>query len=239
LICSCGKEFFIEVWASFAGGYVQIDNLVSRDGIPEFSVEEIPFPVPYELDAILSNAEFFDTFQEEISNIKRLNELTLDDQALEKTLKRQLFVGTIACMETYLSDAFIVTTLSEEKYLRAFVKTFKDFKDRKIGLKDIFDYHQKIKDIAKKEMYDVIYHNLPKVSGMYKDTLGVTFPEMGDIVKAVFTRHDLVHRNGKTKDGQEVSIDKEVVTNNLDKIEVFIRQIDEDLKAMIEDETPF
>ena len=186
----------------------------------------------HHLDAILSDTEFFNTFQKEILNIRKLNELTLDDQNLEKTLKKQLFVGTIACMETYLSDAFIVTTLSKKEYLKAFVKTFRNFMKEKFELNKIFDVHKEIEKRAEKEMLDVIYHDLPKVKGMYKDTLNITFPELRKIVKSVHTRHDLAHRNGKTKDSTEVRIDKEIVARNLNEIERFISEIDKQLKLL-------
>ena len=39
---------------------------------------------------------------------------------------------------------------------------------------------------------------------MFRDTLDVKFPQdMKELHKAIFVRHDCVHRNGKTKDGQE------------------------------------
>ena len=37
---------------------------------------------------------------------------------------------------------------------------------------------------------------------MFHDVLGVEFPkDMGELFKSILIRHDIVHRNGKTKDG--------------------------------------
>ena len=89
---------------------------------------------PYEdqLDAILSNTEFYRTFSDEIANLRVLNSLVINDLSAQRTLKRQIHTGTIACLETYLSDAFINTVLSRESYLRSFFASFKDFKEQKL-----------------------------------------------------------------------------------------------------------
>ena len=65
-------------------------------------------------------------------------------------------------------------------------------------------------------MRDVIYHDLPKVSGMFRDALGIELPNIGEIYKSVFIRHDLVHRNGKTKDGDQHAIKQENIASLCD-----------------------
>ena len=87
-------------------------------------------------------------------------------------------------------------------------------------------------------MLDVIYHNLPKVKGMYKDTLGVDLGDIGIAYKAVLTRHDLVHRNGKTKDGVEVVIDSVIIDQLFSDIETFIGNIDKQIEEKNAQELP-
>mgnify|MGYP007066227974 FL=1 len=79
-------------------------------------------------------------------------------------------------------------------------------------------------------MLDVIYHNLPKVKNMYRDALNVEFPKIENITKVVVTRHDLVHRNGKTKEGEQVEVSKKMVSELLDTIEKFIKEIDDEIR---------
>lgn len=184
----------------------------------------------YQLEAILSNTDFYLTFLNEIANLRELNKLSVPDQKAKKTLSRNLYVGVIACLETYLADAFINTVLSNENYLKSFFISFKDFKEQKLGMNELLDYASKAKEIAKKEMLEVIYHNLPKVSKMYEGTLNLEFPKFSEIQKAVSIRHDLVHRNGKKKDGVEINIDSRTVDDIIAKIESFISEIDQKLK---------
>ncbi|WP_445244924.1 HEPN domain-containing protein [Microcoleus sp. OTE_8_concoct_300] len=183
-----------------------------------------------QLEAILSNTDFYLTFLDEIASLRVLNKLTVPDPKAKKTLSRNLYVGVIACLETYLSDAFINTVLSNENYLKSFFISFKDFKEQKLGMNELLDYASKAKEIAKKEMLEVIYHNLPKVSKMYEGTLNLEFPKFSEIQKAVSIRHDLVHRNGKKKDGLEINIDSRSVDDIISKVESFISEIDQKLK---------
>ena len=183
-----------------------------------------------QLEAILSNTDFYRTFLDEIASLRVLNKLSVPDQKAKKTLRRHLYVGVIACLETYLSDAFINTVLSNENYLRSFFTSFKDFREQKLGMNEIFDLASKREEIAKKAMLEVIYHNLPKVSKMYEGTLDIVFPKFSEIQKAVSIRHDLVHRNGKNKDGIESSIDSIMVDDIISKVESFISEIDQKLK---------
>jgi hypothetical protein len=188
---------------------------------------------PYEdqLDAILSNTQFYRTFSDGIVSLRVLNSLVINDLNAQRTLKRQIHVGTIACLETYLSDAFINTVLSRESYLRSFFASFKDFKEQKLGMNDLLKFADQAEDITKKAMLEVIYHNLAKVKKMYESTLTISFPDFSNVQKDIGVRHDLVHRNGKTKEGKEIDIDKVKVDEVISSVVRFVDQIDRELKT--------
>ena len=183
-----------------------------------------------QLDAVLSNTEFYRTFSDELTNLRVLNSLDVTDANARRTLKRQIYVGTIVCLETYLSDAFINTVLSKKEYLKSFFSSFKDFDNQKFGMNELFKKVDQAEEIAKKAMLEVIYHNLPKVKSMYKATLDISFPDISKVQKDIVNRHDLVHRNGKTKEGEEIIIDEIIVNEVISRIESFVNEIDRKLK---------
>lgn len=86
-----------------------------------------------------------------------------------------------------------------------FCKNIHGIKNRKFDLSEIYDKFDKLRDIVKIELVEVIYHDLPKVKGMYQDTFQIEFPEIGDLMKVIKTRHDMVHRNGKNKEGEKLN----------------------------------
>jgi hypothetical protein len=183
-----------------------------------------------QLDAILDNTKFYDTLFCEIKNLRVLNELTIDDVNAQKALKRLIYIGTITCVETYLSDAFINTVLSKKAYLKSFFSSFKDFKERKLTMNDLLKLADNAEGIAKEAMVEVLYHNLPKVKKMYELTLNISFPDFSKIINYIGIRHDLVHRNGKSKQGEEILIDKarvdEVITGVMNFVDLLEKELE-------------
>lgn len=180
-------------------------------------------------EAIIANKFFYDSFQNEISNVRQLNEILLESPALLIVLKRQLYITAIGALETFLSETFINVTNESEDYFRNFVESFPNFKERKFQLNEIYGEYDKLRETAKKEMLEVIYHNLAKVRNMYSSTFKIEFPDISELSKAVNTRHDLVHRNGKTKEGADVIVNKETVTELLNHITIFVENISNSL----------
>jgi len=183
-----------------------------------------------QLEAILSNTNFYETFLNEINSLKILNRINVVDQNAQKILKRQIYISVVTCLETYLSDAFINTALSNERYIKSFFCSFKDFKEQKFALNEIFNYVGKSEEIARTAMLGIIYHNLPKVSNIYKETLNINFPLINQLQKDISIRHDLVHRNGKNKKGDQVLVSKEIIEEFILRVESFVNEIDQQLK---------
>lgn len=176
-------------------------------------------------EATLDNKNSLTSFREEMENLKKLNEIELEDKNIEGILKRQVFIGTFGTLETFLSDTFINLTTNNDEYFRNFIETHPEFRQRKFELREIFFEQDKLKITGKKVMLDIIYHDLPKIREMYRATFKISFPELKTIIKYVQTRHDLVHRNGKTKEGVAVVIDKVGATELLDNVSVFVENI--------------
>lgn len=186
---------------------------------------DVSFDYDEQFDAITENKHFFQKFNDEILSLKRLSELEISDNNLKSILNRQIFISIIGTMETFLCDAFINLTFDTEEYFRNFVSTNPEFKKRKFELREIFTEYENIRETAKKILLEIIYHNLPIVSQMYKDTFRIEFPKIKDIYKEVLKRHDLVHRNGKTKEGDVVETDTKAINDLINKMTEFVNEI--------------
>ena len=182
-------------------------------------------PFNYEYDAIEGAGGLADNFNQEISNLRELNAVDLQNDSLNAILKRQIYIAVIGSMETFLSETFVRVTLAEPTYLEKFVKSHPEFGNRKFALKDVFEAYQSIKEISKTIMLDTIYHNLRNVREMYKSTLEIEFPDIKRALQCVNVRHDLVHRNGKSKEGEEIQINSAVVEETITIIDDLIQVI--------------
>lgn len=185
--------------------------------------EEYDYDEQY--DAITENKEYLQKFNSELANIGVLNALKIPDEVLKGILVRQLYISVIGTMETFLADAFINLTNDNEEHFKNFIKTHPEFKKRKFELREIFEEHENIRETAKVVMLDTIFHNLPTVSQMFKDTFKIEFPPIKEVYECVLKRHDLVHRNGKTKEREIVVIDENAVSNVIEIVYAFIQEI--------------
>lgn len=166
----------------------------------------------YELSAISENVNYESNFLLEIENLEQLFEIEVENSNLRKILLRQIFISIIGAVETYLSDAFINKALSKESYLHKFVENNPEFKKQKISLSEIFNVSRSIEEKAKTIMVGTIYHKLPIVKEMYKQTFNIEFPNISEMQKYIAKRHDLVHRNGKTTNGEIVIVNNATIS---------------------------
>lgn len=225
---SCGKDFDITISVGYADAYVSIDDVPDLDilEIIENSQEEDEEYYNEQIESILSSSDYHFIFIHEITNLKELNDVDLRNANLQKTLMRQIYSSVISCLEDYLSSTLIKEVLNNEENFKNFVKTNPNIKDRKFNLNDIYQELDKLTDVVKKELVDVIYHDLVKVKNMYQDSLKIEFPPIGSLMSIIKTRHDMVHRNGKDKDGNIININENIIDETIDIVEEFVTDLE-------------
>ena len=180
----------------------------------------------YFYTVIYDNYEFTETLKNNLNSIKKLLKIDLPLE-LEQHMNKMLFVNVITTLETFLSDAFIGTVLKDKQLLRDFVHINPDFADRKFTLNEIFERMDNIENEVKKYLLELIWHNLAKVQQIYNSVLHIDFPnDMNLIYKAIAIRHDIVHRNGKTKSGKNVSVTRDELIELMDEVNSFAETID-------------
>jgi hypothetical protein len=178
------------------------------------------------------NTEFYDNFKLAIESIKLLSHQSpLLKEDFQQSLDRMLYVHIITAMESYLSDAFTNVVLSDELNVRKLVEKTPELWTRTLNLGDIFLRLDSLNSEVQKYLMELIYHRLDKVRELYRHTLNIQFPEdLSSIFKAIINRHDIIHRNGKRKDGSTLTITSEDVSFLLDEVTSFVKEVDKQLK---------
>jgi hypothetical protein len=234
-ICdNCEERYYFSVCVSNGEGYVDFDesDKIKNIRIDVISNEEYDHYHSEQFDAISANKHLFQTFKSSIDNLQKLNEIDLNSNELNSILKRQIYTGIVAAMETFLSDTMINITLSDKNLIRNFVESCPDFAKQKFELREIFIEYNKLHNTIRNVLLDTIYHDLRKVREMYRSTFKIEFPDIAEPIKCVLIRHDLVHRNGKSKDGVLLNIDTEQVSKSIKTINLFVTGIAERLKIV-------
>ncbi len=135
------------------------------------------------------------------------------------------FSYAVTLMESCLSEMLKSVTMQYEAFRRNAINEVNDLKNLKISAPLLLDKNPKdiLDNAIMGHLSHVLYHNMDKVSKVYKEIIGEKFPDpMNDNNQVVrdlmILRHDIVHRNGKNTEGEEIHID-------LDKVDLCIAHI--------------
>jgi putative zinc ribbon protein/HEPN superfamily RiboL-PSP-like protein len=183
-------------------------------------------------DLVHSEIDYYHVFLNNISTLRKL--LSEQDLKYSKRLKqpyyRMIYSSTITSLETYLSDAFYKKVSINNELLEKFIATNPEFAKRQYSLTEVIDWHKNLRKRVTDYLFNISWHNLPKIQNMYKDVLGVNFPEdISNLHKAVAIRHDIVHRNGRTKPGSIHQLDKSKLLNLISDVKDFVSYINRQL----------
>lgn len=180
----------------------------------------------YLFESIARSTEHKKAFEEAIGNVEQLIVVNVKGEQRQHLL-RLLYVSVITAMETYLSDVFISTVGNDKTLLRRFVESTPEFKAEKLTLSEVFKAMEEVEKRARSYLVDVVWHHLAKVKQMFKVALDIEFPDGIDaLFQAIMIRHDLVHRNGKTKDGEQHKISTDSVKSLITDARKFVEYVD-------------
>jgi len=188
-----------------------IDDLVSE--LENTALEWSGISTP-ELEPI-DYLEIFKTVKNPLENlkveIKKLQDIISMnvESNNERTLYMMSYAHGVTALETFLSDYFANKILNSDSYLRQFVEGNEDFKKETFPLCDIYKKGEDLKNIVNRYIANILWHNLAKVSKLYLVGLKIKFPDnLKELYEAISIRHNIVHRCGKNKTGNEISISK-------------------------------
>ena len=234
-----GKYLFIHGGPHNALNVLQSEfsGLISDDLINELAKEleeeciewsSTPSKEWYEneyIEAISSNVDPFKYFKNSFEDFISLLNTTNVEEPLQQTFLGLLHINMITIVETYLSDMYFVLISKDTKNLKRFVESYKDFKQEKFLISDVYKEFEGIEDKVKKKLSNISWHNLANAKVLY-GFFDIEFPDISFLSKAVAIRHDLVHRNGKNNNGQEIFISKDHLADLLGHVVKFVTKIE-------------
>ncbi len=193
----------------------------------------------YYSSVLLSNPEFHKDLVESLERVNTLLDVEVVEQLRQHYL-RLLYINVITALESFLSDGFINTVMSDPALVRKFVETNPDFARKKFALSELFEQADVIEDKVKRYLSSLMWHNLEKIKPMYKETLDIEFPkDLAHLFRAILMRHDLVHRNGKTKDGGEILLNRNDVSDLIEQVRTFGEHVDGQFGSNLPDDLGF
>lgn len=130
------------------------------------------------------------------------------------------YAYAVTLLESFLGDTLKSLISQDELFLKNALCKFKVLKN--VKLTDLAETNLNVKSLVLKSVNDVLYHNIPNVVEMYEQVLGTKLDiDISKVVKVTKLRHDIVHRNGKTVDGNMNSLNAQDFTQAIDDIKEF------------------
>jgi hypothetical protein len=181
-------------------------------------------------EAVSSNALARQTLEDALSTVLELLKVAMPDE-LGGAYLRLLFANAISALETYLSDTFINRVFADQELLQTYVDSEPKFKERKVAFKDVLREAARLEDEARKELLDVVWHNIAKVKPMYAQVLEVDLGNLDTLGAAIRKRHDIVHRNGRSREGQLIEVSSSDVEQLLLEIDALALRVEAKLDS--------
>ncbi|MBD9425171.1 hypothetical protein IB232_07555 [Pseudomonas sp. PDM15] len=210
-------------WSEAARAYEEYCDNMQQQHEDDLSREE------YEYYLFMNSKEADATFYRDILELKvMLN--SISNMTYNQTFLKMVFAHAVTILEVYLEDATKSLILSSNTYLSNTIKNVKPFSDSTFKLSEIALEADGIKKFVINKMSDNLFHNIPKalntLSGILDRKINVA---SADVCLITSIRHDVVHRNGKNKDGAQIEITFSFVDNALEKIEKFVSALDQEI----------
>lgn len=174
------------------------------------------------------------TFDEFNATMQKLRGMLESDLVLTNDIfLKMVDAFAVTAMEAYLSGTLIEKIKQNEKYLLNAAQKIDDLKDEKMSLYEVVQNPSEAKERIFAKLYEFMYHNLPKIKGIYETVFGIKIDyPLKDLMAIVHRRHNIIHRNGKDKDGVEIALTVNVIEQDLDTIVAFVSKINELLNSL-------
>jgi hypothetical protein len=122
-----------------------------------------------------------------------------------------VFTHYIGAFEAFLADTLINYVFADERALRRLIERDYKLRERQFSLLEIASSPELIKETVHARLRSEMWHNINKANALYKISFGIDLRRLLDkdnaaVDEAVRLRHDCVHRNGRDKDGVELSV---------------------------------
>jgi len=157
------------------------------------------------------------------NNLEYISQKISDD----KYLNNLLYANIVTILETYLYKVFIFLLDNNPKLFKNLANSSK-FKNQKVSLKLALS---NIKSHIFIMIRRLTYHNLADIELIYKEVLKVDIKYDETILEIINIRHDIIHRNGYTKENITVVLSENDI---IDTIKIFKNLIENIDKQIIE-----
>jgi len=185
----------------------------------------------YYFDAIESTSKWRKKFLESTKRLSQLLQLRVRGH-LQEHLIRLIYVSVVTALEAYLSEAFVNMLFAKRHCVRRFVERNSELANRGLTLGSIFTRSEKLNEEIREYLSSKTWHNLKRTQDFYREAFGIEFPRLQVLPGAILIRHDIVHRDGRSKSGKRIRLTKTDVKSLIDEAKALVEHIDTEVRRV-------
>lgn len=218
----CNETFNVVLTTGFYGGDGEMGDVEI--------ITKVEDHIPGEDDEYFDKLLFKETYSDTEKTIAAIAVLP---EEIKENLYRLLYANIISKLEAFLCDTIVKYVLCCDNHKKKFVQNYKVLGDQKFPMSAIYDKYESLDKIIKDSLTNIVYHNIKLVRELYKSAADIELPNTKAIEEAIQIRHDIVHRNGKDKDGNIHSISRIDVENLSNHVLDIIYEVDNKVYQII------
>jgi hypothetical protein len=139
---------------------------------------------------------------------------------------KMAYAYAVTLLESYLGDTAKSLISESNQHFKNGISNVDELKKAKYSLEFLAGSNIDATGLAIKELSQILYHNIPKVKCVFEGILATHLDlEIERLNQIISIRHDIAHRNGRTKGGVPIPITSEVVLDMIRELETFANML--------------
>ncbi|WP_394179602.1 HEPN domain-containing protein [Marinomonas posidonica] len=162
-------------------------------------------------------------FLEELEELKNIEEKTPTKRTY--LINRMTYSYAVTLLEAFLGDT-VKSLINENENFFTNSMQIEELKKAKYTLEELSKSEVNVKGLAVKELSNILYHNMPKVKRIFELIINKKIRiDISELDKIIKVRHDIVHRNGRTKEGELIHLSRDDILEMISHIEKFSKEL--------------
>lgn len=170
----------------------------------------------------------YEIFVEQLHTLKKV--VTEVGPELKSIILKMSFAYGVTLLETYLGDIAKALIGTSDTFFRNAITQVNELKKAKYSIESLAEGPIDPKGLAIKELSIISFHNIYKSKRVIEGILGTNIQiNIDHLLKIVDKRHDIVHRNGHTKEGNPILVTNEDFTQMIEELEGFVNSLQQQI----------
>lgn len=182
------------------------------------------------------SVDIYHNFTTELGTVKKLAQKSLSEPMPlnENLVIKMSYSYSLTLLEAFLGDTLKALMSENSVYLNNAITRIDQLKSARYSLSDLTKFGTDLTALAIRSVSEMLFHKIDKVIGVYEKTLGCKINlDISKIQSIVEIRHDIVHRNGYTKENEVIDILPHDLYEAISDIKIF----SDELQKIIESQT--